>query len=55
MDGESLRHAIAALADLMVHGRIKAPAFRTMPLADAAQAHALMEQGGLRGRLLLVP
>ena len=55
LDGESLRNAIAALADLMVHGRIRAPAFRTMPLADAAQAHALMEQGGMTGRLLLVP
>jgi len=55
LDGESLRNAVAALAELMVHGRIKAPAFRTMPLADAAQAHASMEQGGMTGRLLLVP
>jgi NADPH2:quinone reductase len=55
LNGERLRNAVAALADLMVHGRIKAPAFRTMPLADAARAHALMEQGGLTGRLLLVP
>jgi len=55
LNGESLRNAVAALADLLVHGRIRAPAFRTMPLADAAQAHALMERGGMTGRLLLVP
>jgi len=55
LNGATLRNAVAALADLMVHGRIKAPAYRTMPLADAAQAHALMERGGLTGRLLLVP
>jgi NADPH2:quinone reductase len=55
LNGRSLRNAIAALADLMVHGRTRAPAFRTIPLADAAQAHALMERGGLTGRLLLVP
>jgi len=55
LNGEALRSAIAALADWMADGRIKAPAYRTMPLAEAAHAHALMEHGGLKGRLLLVP
>jgi NADPH:quinone reductase-like Zn-dependent oxidoreductase len=55
LNGERLRAAIGALAEWMILGRIKAPAHRTMRLAEAAQAHALMEQRGFTGRLLLVP
>jgi NADPH:quinone reductase len=55
LDGERLRAAIGALAEWMILGRIKAPRHRTMRLAEAAQAHALMEQRGFTGRLLLVP
>jgi NADPH:quinone reductase len=55
LNGERLRAAITALADWMIHGRIKPPTYRTMPLAEAAHAHALMERRGFTGRLLLVP
>lgn len=55
LNGEQLRAAITALANWMIHDRIKAPAYRTMPLAEAAHAHALMERRGFTGRLLLVP
>ena len=55
LNGQTLRAAITALADWVIHGRIKAPAYRTMPLTEAAQAHALMERRGFTGRLLLVP
>jgi NADPH:quinone reductase len=55
LDGEALRQAVGVLGELLLRGRIKAPAQRTMPLAEAAQAHALLEQGGVTGRVLLVP
>jgi NADPH:quinone reductase len=55
LDGVGLRHAVATLGELLLRGRIRAPARRTMPLAEAAQAHALLEQGGIAGRVLLVP
>jgi NADPH:quinone reductase-like Zn-dependent oxidoreductase len=55
LNGEQLRAAITALANWMLHDRIKAPAYRTMPLAEAAHAYALMERRGFTGRLLLVP
>jgi NADPH:quinone reductase-like Zn-dependent oxidoreductase len=55
LNGERLRAAMAALANWIIHDRIKAPACRTMPLAEAAQAHTLMERCGFTGRLLLVP
>jgi NADPH:quinone reductase len=55
LDGEALGDAVAALGELLLRGRIRAPARRTMPLSEAAQAHALLEQGGVTGRVLLVP
>lgn len=55
LDGEALRHAVAVLGELLLRGRIKAPARQIMTLAEAAQAHALLEQGGVTGRVLLVP
>jgi NADPH:quinone reductase len=55
LDGEALRHAVAALGELLLRGRIRVLARRTMPLAEAAKAHALLEQGGVTGRMLLVP
>jgi NADPH:quinone reductase len=55
LDGESLSRAVAVLGELLLRGRIRAPARQTMPLAEAARAHALLEQGGVTGRVLLVP
>jgi NADPH:quinone reductase len=55
LDGEALRHAVAVLGELLLRGRIKAPARQIMTLAEAAQAHALLEQRTVTGRVLLVP
>jgi len=55
LDGQTLRHAVAALAEWLINGTIKPPASKFMPLAEASQAHALLERGGVKGRVLLVP
>jgi NADPH2:quinone reductase len=55
LDGEALRDAVAALAGWLIDGSIKPPAHQIMSLADAPKAHAVLEDGGFRGRLLLVP
>src|SRR5262249_19674244 len=55
LDGEALRKAVAALADWLIRGSIKSPAHRMLSLAEAHQAHALLERGGVNGRMLLVP
>jgi hypothetical protein len=36
-------------------GRLAAPAWQTVPLASARDAHARIEARGVRGRVLLVP
>lgn len=48
------RHdAISALAQLADRGEIATRVAGTLPAADASTAHARLEQGGLRGRLVL--
>jgi NADPH2:quinone reductase len=54
LDGAALRAAMAALVGWLIDGRLEPPAYRTMPLSQAAQAHALLERKGVSGRLLLV-
>jgi NADPH2:quinone reductase len=55
LDGTALREAMAALTRGLLDGGLKPPAYRMMPLAEAAQAHALLERRGIHGRVLLVP
>ena len=55
LDGAALREAMAALVRWLIDSRLNPPAYRTMPLAEAAQAHALLERKGVSGRVLLVP
>jgi NADPH:quinone reductase len=55
LDGAALRHAVAVLSEWLIRGDIKPPARQVIPLAEAAQAHALLESGGVNGRVLLVP
>lgn len=55
LDGPALRRAIGDLVRWVEDGRIVAPSYVTMPLADAARAHALLEKGGVSGRVLLIP
>lgn len=40
---------------LFAAGRLRAVTDTVLPLAEAAEAHARMERGGLRGKILLVP
>ncbi|GAA4134941.1 NADP-dependent oxidoreductase [Actinomadura keratinilytica] len=46
---------LAHLAALVDAGRLTPRVARTLPLSQAAEAHRLLEQGGLRGRLVLTP
>jgi NADPH2:quinone reductase len=55
LDGQALRHAIAALPEWLRLGAIKPPSRQLIPLAEAAKAHALLERKGVQGRILLVP
>jgi len=41
------------LRPMFESGQIRAPQIETMPLADAAQAHARVDAGGLTGKLVL--
>jgi NADPH:quinone reductase len=55
LDGPSLRTAMADIVALVRAGRLAVPAYQTFPLARAAEAHALIEARGVKGRVLLVP
>lgn len=55
LDGATLRHAIAAIAGWVQDGSISAPRYTTLPMAEAARAHAMLESRGISGRVLLVP
>ena len=49
------RAELARLVDDVAHGRLRTRVDRTLPLAEAAEAHRLNEAGGLRGKVVLVP
>ena len=46
---------LAELVALAEHGKLTLRVARTYPLQDAALAHARLEKGGVRGRLVLTP
>lgn len=50
-DGERLARIVNAIAT----GEMKMPVSRTLALAHAAEAHRLVEDGGVRGRVILMP
>jgi NADPH2:quinone reductase len=52
---EQARAAIAELTGLFETGRLRAATETTLPLAEAVQAHRLLEHRTVLGRLLLVP
>jgi NADPH:quinone reductase-like Zn-dependent oxidoreductase len=43
------------LADDVARGEFMIPTARTMKLKDAAEAHRLLEEGGVGGKVLLIP
>jgi NADPH:quinone reductase len=49
------REALRELVDAVAAGRLRTRIDRVLPLADAAQAHRLVEAGGLRGKVVLSP
>ncbi|MDF3416333.1 NADP-dependent oxidoreductase [Sulfitobacter sp. M57] len=55
LDGPALRGAMAALTGWIKDGSIAAPRYTTVPLAEAARAHAMLESRGVSGRVLLIP
>jgi NADPH2:quinone reductase len=55
LNGKALRNSVGSLAKWLHNGSIKPPAQKVMSLSEASQAHALLEGGGVSGRLLLVP
>jgi NADPH2:quinone reductase len=55
LDGPALRRATADIFALLESGRLVPPSFRTLPLEQAAEAHRILEEGGVEGRVLLIP
>jgi len=55
LDGPSLRSATAEIFARLSRGELAPPAYQTLPLSSAAEAHRLIEARGVTGRVLLVP
>lgn len=55
LDGTALEAAIATLAHLLAQRAMRTPEWTTMRISEASLAHAALEQGGGKGRILLVP
>lgn len=55
LTGEHLRPDIDHLVGLLRAGRLPPPAYRVMDLAEAAEAHRLMGDSKVAGRILLAP
>lgn len=55
LGGLVVKAAVATLAHLAAQRVMQTPKWTTMPLSDASRAHAALEHGGIKGRILLVP
>jgi NADPH:quinone reductase-like Zn-dependent oxidoreductase len=49
------REALRELVEAVAKGELRTRVDRTLPLAEAAQAHRLVEAGGLHGKIVLTP
>jgi NADPH:quinone reductase-like Zn-dependent oxidoreductase len=49
------RNTLAELFDLALLGELTPIVAERIPLAEAARAHELLERGGHRGKIVLVP
>lgn len=55
LTGDELRADMEEIVAALRTGDISPPEHRVMPMSAAAVAHRLLEAGGVRGRLLLIP
>lgn len=55
LDGASLCAAMSELQEQLRNGRLAPPEMTVVPLAEAARAHAQLEQKKVSGRVVLVP
>lgn len=55
LDGEILQKAVNAVTGMLKSEKIRPPEYIVLPLKDAAKAHQLLENGEVRGRVLLKP
>ena len=55
LEGKDLRAAIARISDWLGTQSIRVPDYQVFPMQSAAEAHLLLERGGISGRVLLVP
>jgi NADPH2:quinone reductase len=55
LTGHDLRLAMVQIAEWLEQGALRPPEYQVMGLAEAAQAHRILERGGVKGRVLLVP
>jgi NADPH:quinone reductase-like Zn-dependent oxidoreductase len=53
-DNSWYRETLAELLDLLAAGKIKPVVAARIPLAEAASAHELLEDGGYAGKVVLV-
>src|SRR5215218_5113981 len=49
------RDALRAMVEAVAAGELRTRVDRALPLSEAAQAHRLVEAGGLRGKVVLTP
>lgn len=55
LDGAALRAAMTTICTLLAVDELALPAITQVPLADAAGAHRMLEEGGVQGRVVLIP
>ncbi|MCP3802624.1 NADP-dependent oxidoreductase [Allokutzneria sp. A3M-2-11 16] len=55
LTGDDLREDIAMISGWLGDGTLTPPPYQVVPLAEAARAHRVLEEGGTGGRVLLVP
>jgi NADPH2:quinone reductase len=55
LTGHDLRLAMVQIVEWLGQGALRPPEYQVMGLEEAAQAHRMLERGGVKGRVLLVP